>query len=130
MLGGHARKIGIYAAAGLVALETMRFRIREDNLRAASLGARLHAIEGLVVDPFPVPTNLVMIDLAAAGIEPQAFVGRLKSEYGIAAHIYGRHVVRFAMHRHIGPEEENRIVSAVEALLPRMSQETRSGASR
>lgn len=128
MLGGYARKIGIYAAAGLVALEKMRFRVKEDNLRAASLGARLNAIEGLVVDSFPIPTNLVMIDLSISRIEPQTFVDRLKSEYGIAAHIYGRHVVRFAIHRHIGPGEENRIASAVEELLPVMARESKSRA--
>ncbi len=130
MLGGYTRKIGIYAAAGLVALEKMRFRVKEDNLRAASLGARLNAIEGLVVDPFPIPTNLIMINLAVSGVEPQEFVERLKRAYGITSHIYGRHVVRFAIHRHIGPDEENHITSAVEDLIPIMMGEVNLGAGR
>jgi threonine aldolase len=121
MLGGYIRKVGVYAAAGLVALEKMRERVVKDNMRAASLGARLKALEGLVVDPFPIPTNLIMVDVSASGIEPQEFVTRLKEEFGIASHIYGRGVVRFAIHRHIGLEEENRIASAVEALLKTMN---------
>lgn len=121
MLGGYTRKIGIFAAAGLVALEKMRGRIVEDNSRAASLGARLNALEGLVVEPFPIPTNLIMIRLSAIGVEPQEFVDRLKRDYGIASHIYGRYVVRFAIHRHIGLDEENRIASAVEELLKDLS---------
>ena len=119
MLGGYTRKTGIFASAGLVALEKMRARVAQDNLRAASLGARLHALEELIVKPFPIPTNLILIDLSPLGIEPQEFVDRLKENYQIAAHIYGRHVVRFAIHRHIGLEEEERIITAVADLLSR-----------
>jgi threonine aldolase len=124
MLGGYTRKIGIYAAAGVVALEKMRARVGEDNTRATSLGARLNALEGLVVDPFPIPTNLIMVNLSALGVEPENFVDRLKIVYGIASHIYGRDVVRFAVHRHIGLDEENYIVSAVEALINSLESES------
>lgn len=128
LLGGYTRKIGILAAAGLVALEKMATRTTEDNNRAASLGARLNALEDLIVDPFPIPTNLIMINLSALGVEPQWFVDRLKIDHGIASHIYGRHIVRFAIHRHIGPEEENRIVVAVEDLLKTIKREMNAGA--
>ena len=114
MLGGYIRKDAILAAAGLVALETMTHQVVEDNTRAASLAARLNAIEGLIVDPYPVPTNLIMINLSKLGVDPQSFTEGLKNGYGIASHVYGRYVVRFAVHRHIGLEEENYIASAVE----------------
>jgi len=117
MLGGYIRKVGILSAAGLVALEKMKYRVAEDNIRAASLATRLKAIEGLVVDPYPVPTNLIMINFRALGVDPQLFVERLKKEYGISSHIYGRYMVRFAIHRHIGPKEEDHIASAVEKLV-------------
>jgi threonine aldolase len=123
MLGGYTRKIGILAAAGLVAMEQMTLRTAEDNNRAASLGARLNALDGLIVDPYPIPTNLIMINLSELGLQPQRFVDRLKKDYGIASHIYGRYIVRFAIHRHIGPDEENRIVLAVEELLKTMESD-------
>lgn len=117
MLGGYTRKTGMYAAAGLEALESMVDRIGEDNRRAASLGGRLNAIERLDVQPFPVPTNLVMLDLSALGVPPQTFVSRLEREHGVRAHIYGQHTVRLAIHRHIGEAEEEKIVAAIEELV-------------
>jgi len=117
MLGGYIRKVGILAAAGVVALETMTHRVVEDNFRAASLAARLKTIEGLVIDPYPVPTNLIMINLSTSGVAPKKFVESLKVNYRIVSHIYGRNVVRFAIHRHIGIEEETYIALSVEKLV-------------
>ena len=120
MLGGYIRKIGIYAAAGLVALQEMRDRIAEDNRRAASLGARLKRLQGISLLQDPIPTNLIMIDVSDVGVEPDEFVARLKEEYGILCHVYGRDVVRIAVHRHIGLEQEQIIAQAIEALLERL----------
>jgi threonine aldolase len=123
MLGGFTRKTSIYAAAGLDALERMVERIGEDNQRAASLGGRLNAIEGLCVRPFPVPTNLVMLDISAVGVQPQTFLSRLEREHNVRAHIYGRYIVRFAIHRHIGEAEEAQIATAVERLVEALRSE-------
>ena len=120
MLGGYIRKIGILTAAGLVALQGMRDRIVEDNQRAASLGARLKRLQGISLLNDPVQTNLVMIDVSNAGVEPEEFVSRLKEEYSILCHVYGRDVVRIAVHRHIGFKEEQHIALAVEELLERL----------
>jgi len=126
MLGGYIRKAAILAAAGLIALEKMTQRVVEDNSRAASIAARLIAIEGLIVDPYPVPTNLIMINLSTLGVDPQVFAESLKENYGIASHVYGRYMVRFAVHRHIGLKEENYIASAVEEWVGRTINESGS----
>ena len=61
-LGGGLRQAGIYAAAGLYALEHHVERLAEDHANAEHLAAGLTAL-GLKVEP--VQTNIVYIDIAS-----------------------------------------------------------------
>lgn len=66
MLGGGWRQAGVLAAAGIVALETMPLRLREDHYRAKALAAGIAEIPALeLVYPDP-PSNMVFARLAAA----------------------------------------------------------------
>ncbi len=58
-LGGGMRQVGVLAAAGMVALETMTARLAEDHTRAKTLAAGLRDIDGIVVDPAVPATNMV-----------------------------------------------------------------------
>ena len=60
-LGGGMRQIGILAAAGLVALETMIPRLAEDHDNARLLAEALGRCRGLRVAP--APTNIVVATL-------------------------------------------------------------------
>jgi threonine aldolase len=60
-LGGGMRQVGILAAAGLVALETMIPRLAEDHDNARLLGEALSRCRGLRVAP--VRTNIVVATL-------------------------------------------------------------------
>ncbi|MEE2659851.1 MAG: GntG family PLP-dependent aldolase [Candidatus Latescibacterota bacterium] len=115
MLGGYMRKAEIMAAAGVVALERMVGQLELDNRRAARIGEHLVSV-GLGVQPYPVQTNLLMLDTHEFGIEPQSFVDRLDEDYGILAHVYGRRLVRLAIHRHVRDDEEEAIVAGVTEL--------------
>lgn len=117
LLGGFVRKAGILAAAGIVAVEKMIDRVGEDNARASSIGNKLATIKGLIVDPYPVPSNLVMLSIKNLSINPLEFVARLEKEYGIRAHIFGRQTIRLAVHRHIGEKEEIIIVESIKDLV-------------
>jgi threonine aldolase len=57
-LGGGLRQSGILAAAGIVALESMRERLAEDHANARLLGEALTAVKGVKVKP--VATNIVI----------------------------------------------------------------------
>jgi len=59
ILGGGMRQVGIIAAAGLVALDSMIDRLAEDHENARKLAAGLAEIEGLELDPKSVQTNIV-----------------------------------------------------------------------
>lgn len=63
MLGGGMRQVGVLAAAGLVALERMVYRLGEDHRRARLLAEGLRAVPGLVLDEGTPATNMVFLSL-------------------------------------------------------------------
>jgi threonine aldolase len=67
VLGGGMRQAGIIAACGIVALESLVDRIAEDHTLARWLAARLADIDGLVIDPASVETNMLYVDVSALG---------------------------------------------------------------
>lgn len=75
-LGGAMRQVGVLAAAGLIAIEESPKGLANDHANAQYLGARLAAIDGVVVKP--VQTNIVVFNLPD-GISPNAVSAELKS---------------------------------------------------
>jgi threonine aldolase len=64
MLGGGMRQVGVIAAAGIVALETMVDRLAEDHANARHLAQGLAGIKGITLAQNDVPTNIVMFELS------------------------------------------------------------------
>ena len=63
VLGGGMRQVGVIAAAGLVALDSMVERLADDHRRARRLAEGLAGIPGVVLDPARVETNIVIFGL-------------------------------------------------------------------
>ena len=63
MVGGGMRQVGVLAAAGIVALDSMVDRLAEDHANARKLSEGLAEIEGISIDPDALPTNLVFFDV-------------------------------------------------------------------
>ena len=61
MLGGGMRQAGVIAAAGIVALETMVDRLREDHANARLLAEGLARLPGVTIDLDLVQTNIVIL---------------------------------------------------------------------
>ncbi len=97
MVGGGMRQAGVLAASGLVALDTMIGRLRDDHDNARRLAKGLTAIPGVDLNPETVETNIVIfrvagdaVDLAArfeeAGLRVSRLDGRtlrMVTHYGI-----------------------------------------------
>ena len=97
MLGGGMRQVGVLAAAGIVALDTMIDRMAEDHVNAKRLAIGLADIDGIEVDPERIHTNLVRFNTPSgngvelsAGLEeegvlvpPNANGMRMATHYGI-----------------------------------------------
>ena len=81
MLGGGMRQAGVMAAAGIVALEEMINRLKEDHENAKILAEGLSAL-GMKIDMSTVQTNMVFFTVPEDMIEPSKLVEKLK-EFGI-----------------------------------------------
>lgn len=69
LMGGGMRQAGIIAAAGLVALEKMRARLKIDHENARLLADELRKIPGVRVDSDEVHINMVFADISNTGIK-------------------------------------------------------------
>jgi|TARA_B100000315_G_scaffold219514_1_gene221497 threonine aldolase len=59
MLGSGMRQVGIIAAAGLVALDSMIERMQEDHDSARHIASRMAEMKGISVDPEHIQTNII-----------------------------------------------------------------------
>lgn len=109
-------RAGFLAAAGIVALETMVDRLRDDIIRAKEFAKALDKIERTVIDLDSVQSNIVMADISASGLSAKEFLRRLES-YGIKAHQYTPEIVRFTFHRHITDEDVEDAVAAIRKVM-------------
>ena len=80
MLGGGMRQLGVLAAAGVVALESMVERLAEDHSNARKLALGLQDVPGITVEPDKLPTNLVFFGV---DVPDQDGVVRKLEERGI-----------------------------------------------
>ena len=78
MLGGGMRQVGVLAAAGLVALEKMTTRLKEDHANAQLLARGLAGIQGIKLDPERVQTNILVFDIAETRQTTAEFSMKLK----------------------------------------------------
>jgi threonine aldolase len=108
-LGGGLRQVGIIAAPGLVALETMRNRLVEDHDKAQLLKEILTSVQGIKVIN-SVDTNIVVADVKELGLTSEQFVQTLK-ENGILAGGFGPTLVRFTTHYDVSSQQINEVAT-------------------
>jgi threonine aldolase len=104
MLGGGMRQAGVIAAAGIIAIEKMIERLKDDHANAQTLAKGLASIEGIKIDPAHVQTNIVVYDVTALAKSGEEWVGKL-SESGVKAGALEGGRVRMVTHR--GIEEDD-----------------------
>ncbi|ANS78205.1 Low-specificity L-threonine aldolase [Serinicoccus hydrothermalis] len=92
-MGGGMRQVGLLAAAGRYALAHQLERLAEDHARAASVGR--HVPEA--VDPGTVETNILVLDVAAAGWPAAEFVATV-GERGVLGYPTDTRHARFVWH--------------------------------
>jgi threonine aldolase len=110
-LGGGMRQAGILAAAGIVALETIVPRMKEDHLRAQALASGLAAIPGVELDPGTPHTNMVYLTLGSAIPLNASEVAVHLKEKGILVGVVGTRRFRLVTHYWI---DEQAVSQAVE----------------
>jgi len=104
MLGGGMRQAGVIAAPGIIAIEKMVERLKDDHVNAQLLAVGLSKIEGITVDLPRVQTNIVVYDVSGVGVDAKQWVAELK-KYGVKAGAQEAGRVRMVTHRGIEKED-------------------------
>lgn len=111
-LGGGMRQAGIIAAAGLVALDAMIDRIRDDHANAAHLAQGIADLHGLQINVPGVQTNIVYFDVLRKGLSAETLVSRL-AERGVKMLCSGPGRIRAVTHYGIDCDDIDRTLSAM-----------------
>jgi threonine aldolase len=104
MLGGGMRQAGIIAAAGIVAIEKMVDRLKDDHATAQLLARGLAKIPGISIDLSTVQTNIVRYNVQGLCTDSARWVQELK-KYGVKAGGYQLGQIRMVTHRGIEKED-------------------------
>jgi threonine aldolase len=120
MVGGNMRQAGLLAAAGIVALETMIARLKEDHATAKRLAEGLHRVDASLVDPNDVETNLVRVDVKASGLTAVQWSAQLQP-HGVRVSAADTWSLRFVTHRHIGNADIDDAIKACSMVWQRRS---------
>ena len=115
-LGGGMRQIGILAAAGQVALEEGPRRLHEDHENARALADGVSAIDGIVIDPTTVQTNIVIFDVSGTGRTSAEICMRLK-EAGVLAIGISDTQIRMVTHLDVNRTDIDNTIEILQNLL-------------
>ncbi|MGH8011519.1 MAG: low-specificity L-threonine aldolase [Candidatus Binataceae bacterium] len=77
-LGGGMRQAGIFAAAGVIALDHMIDRLADDHENARALAEGLQSVGGLRVRPVVRPTNMVVFEIEGGAEKAARFFEAFK----------------------------------------------------
>lgn len=98
--GAGMRQVGVLAAAAAHAVDHAIPALAEDHRRAASVAGAVAAAHPGVVDPDHVRTNIVLLDVGAAGWTGAQAVQAL-AEAGVLAYATGPGALRLVWHRDV-----------------------------
>jgi threonine aldolase len=82
ILGGGTRQAGIIAAAGIVAITEMIERLADDHANARLLAQGLAQLDGIVIDPEVVETDIVIFELRRDDMSPANLSAGLR-DFGV-----------------------------------------------
>ena len=111
-LGGGMRQVGVLAAAGMIALQTMRLRLEEDHRRAVRLAEAIAEIPGLSIRADEVQSNIVIFSTSAGTDAPTVLIRELK-ENRVLALPFGPGRVRMVVHNDIDDNDVNRAITCL-----------------
>lgn len=116
LMGGGMRQIGILAAAGIIALEKMTHRLKEDHKNAKYLAEELSRIPGIKVRKDRLDIDMVFFELDDEVIEEKVLIEKL---YEKNIKINGKEAgeYRFVTHLGISREDIDYVIESIKALL-------------
>ena len=104
MSGGAMRQVGIFAAAGLYALERHMDRLAEDHANARLIAKRLAESRRIAIDLATAQTNILVFSVAEGAPDAATVVGRAK-ERGLLIFAFGPRTLRAVTHLDVTREQ-------------------------
>ena len=117
-LGGGMRQAGVLAAAGLIALEKMPARLKEDHDNAQVLARGLAQIPGISIDPKKAVTNILVFNVSGTGMNTAELSRRLAERHVLAAGIDPENM-RFVTHMDVSKEDCQTALEAIRQICRR-----------
>lgn len=119
VLGGGMRQAGIIAAPGIVALESMIDRLKEDHLNARRLAEGIAKIDKIKVNLDWVQTNMVYFNIEDLGIKADFFISKLIQEDILALALTDKEI-RMVTHKNIEKKDVEKIIGIIETLATKL----------
>jgi threonine aldolase len=120
LLGGGMRQAGIIAAPGIIALEEMIDRLKDDHKNARRLAEGISKIEGIQINLNRVQTNIVCFDVGNLELSAETFVMKLK-ENGVLALPLTEKKVRMVTHRGIESKDIEKSIEVIENVIDHLN---------
>jgi len=115
-VGGGMRQAGILAAACLVALDEMLGRLADDHDNARLLARGLAAIDGVLLDPDAVETNIVYFDVDGPQQSAAALSAAL-AQRGVLINPTGPQRLRAVTNCEVSTSDIEHVIAAVEEVM-------------
>jgi threonine aldolase len=115
-MGGAMAQAGHMAAAGIVALETMIDRIKDDHSNARRLAIGLASIDERLVNVEGTLTNIIQADFSSAN-KDAAYIAADLNHCGIKVKVIDRAGCRFVTHSGITSEDIDKTIEAVRIII-------------
>ncbi len=116
IMGGGMRQAGVLAAAGLIALEKMRLRLKEDHNNALLLADELEKIPGIHVYRDNIHINMVFFDMDDTGYSSEKLAAKLY-ERGIRISPAENGTMRFVTHYWISTDNIFYVVDCIKEII-------------
>ena len=115
MSGGAMRQVGIFAAAGIYALEHNLRRLGDDHANARRIGEILAKSARIEIDLATVQTNILVFRLAADAPDAHAIVARARAR-GVLIFAFDARTIRAVTHLDVSREQCERAAAILVAL--------------
>ena len=116
ILGGGTRQAGIIAAAGIVAVSEMIERLADDHANARKLAQGLAKLDGIVLNPEKIETDIVYFELHRDDITPAQLSAGLK-EKGVLLNPSGGNLLRAVTNLSVSSVDIDRTLEAFARVL-------------
>lgn len=104
MMGGAMRQVGIFAAAGIFALDNNMARLVEDHANARLIAERLATSPRIAIDLATVQTNILVFRLAPDAPDATTIVAKAR-ERGVLINAFGPRTVRAVTHLDVSRDQ-------------------------